>query len=86
MTAEVIESCAVWTTRPYSEVGELHNRISAIVPSEPYTLRLDPKVESPGQIVPLMEPCPDKDTEIGPVCREVNNSANECPAVIEPPE
>lgn len=85
-TGEVIESCAILTTRPNSAVGELHDRMPVIIPPDFYAHWLDPEVRSRDKIAPLLEPYPDEETLIQQVSKEVNNPANDNPSVIQPVE
>jgi len=82
-TAEVIESCAILTTRPNTVVGNLHDRMPVIIKPESYPLWLDPQIQNQKDLSPLMEPYPDKETVIQPVSKEVNNPANDRPSVIQ---
>jgi putative SOS response-associated peptidase YedK len=83
-TGDVIESCAILTTRPNSVVGELHDRMPVIIKPESYPTWLDPNIQSQEQLTPLMEPYPNEKTVIQPINREVNNPANDNPSVIQP--
>jgi putative SOS response-associated peptidase YedK len=83
-TGDVIESCAILTTRPNNVVGELHDRMPVIIKPKSYPLWLDPHIQSREQLTPLMEPYSDEETVIQPISREVNNPANDSPSVIQP--
>jgi len=83
-TGEVIESCAILTTRPNSVVGELHDRMPVVIAPESYALWIDPQVKSQEELVPLMVPYPEENTVIQRVSKEVNNPANDGPSVIQP--
>jgi putative SOS response-associated peptidase YedK len=82
-TGEVIESCAILTTRPNSVVGELHDRMPIVLPPESYSFWLEPGVKSQEELAPLMVPYPDENTVIQPVSKGVNNPANDTPSVIQ---
>jgi putative SOS response-associated peptidase YedK len=82
-TGEVIESCAILTTRPNSVVGELHDRMPVIMAPESYALWIDPQVKSQEELAPLLVPYPDENTVIQPVSKGVNNHANDSPSVIQ---
>jgi putative SOS response-associated peptidase YedK len=85
-TGEVVESCAILTTRPNSLVGKLHDRMPVIIAPESYALWLDPQVKSQEELAPLMKPYPDEETQILPVSKKVNNPANDSPSIIQPIE
>jgi putative SOS response-associated peptidase YedK len=54
-------------------LGELHDR-----------LWLDPKVQDPNLLEPLLRPCPSEELVVHPVANLVNNPRNEDPRCVEP--
>lgn len=85
-TGEVIESCAILTTRPNRAMQELHDRMPVILPPRSYSLWLDPLVGEPDRIAPLLEPYPEEAIQMHAISREVNNPANDNPSVVKPLE
>jgi putative SOS response-associated peptidase YedK len=83
-SGEVIESCAILTTRSNSVLCQLHDRMPVILSPGSYDLWLEPGVKSREELAPLMEPVPYENTIVHPVSREVNNPANDNPSVIQP--
>ena len=79
----MLESCAIFTTRPNSVVGDLHDRMPVIIKTESYPAWLDPHIQSQKELSPLMEPYPDEDTLIQPISKEVNSPANDDLSVIQ---
>jgi len=49
-----------------------------------YDLWLDPAVQLPERLLPLLRPAPDKELIAYPVSPRVNNPANDDPGLIEP--
>ena len=85
-TGEVVESCTIMTTRPNSVVGALHDRMPVIIEPDFYALWLDPAIQDPERISPLLQPTPEEQTVVYRVSREVNNPANDRPSVLRSPE
>ena len=85
-TGEVIESCAILTTRPNRAMQELHDRMPVIVAPQSYSLWLDPRVGEPDRIAPLLEPYPAEAMQMHAISREVNNPANDSPSLMRPLE
>lgn len=82
--ASEIESCTLLTTEPNDLIRPVHNRMPVILDPEDYTLWLDPKVQEPGLIQPLMRPYPSQHMNAYPVSRFVNSPGNDSPKCIEP--
>ena len=83
---EMVESCAILTTRANGAVRELHDRMPVIIQPESEDLWLDPALEDPKSLRSLLEPYSEKSMEVLTVSRSVNNPANDNPSVARPLE
>jgi putative SOS response-associated peptidase YedK len=81
---EVIESCTLLTTVPNDLIRTFHHRMPVILPHEVYPVWLDPAIEEPDRLQPLLRPYPPEAMTAYPVSPRVNNPANDSPACIEP--
>ena len=82
--ASEIESCTLLTTEPNDFLRPVHNRMPVILKPEAYQLWLDPEVQQPDQIQPLLRPYPAQDMNAYSVSTFVNRPANDSPRCIEP--
>ena len=80
---EVIESCAIITTEANDLMAEYHDRMPVILHPKDYDLWLDPGVQDPSLLEPLLRPCPSDDLEVYPVSRLVNDPRHEDPKCVE---
>jgi putative SOS response-associated peptidase YedK len=78
-----IRSCTILTTDANHLVGEIHQRMPVILPSEYYELWLEPAVREPDQLLPLLNPYPTDEMEAYPVSRRVNSPSNDDPGCVE---
>jgi putative SOS response-associated peptidase YedK len=81
---EVIESCAIITTEANDLMAEFHDRMPVIVRPKDYGLWLDPQVQDPALLEPLLRPYPGGEMEVYPVGRLVNDPRHEDPKCVEP--
>lgn len=81
---EIIESCTLLTTEANELMRPIHERMPVILPREAHALWLDPSVQRPEQVVPLLKPYPGEDMVAYPVGTLVNNPRNEQPGCCEP--
>jgi putative SOS response-associated peptidase YedK len=81
-----LETCTVLTTAANDLVRPLHDRMPAILAPEAYAAWLDPEVEDPRRLMPLLAPYPSETMEAYPVSPLVNKAAHESPRCIEPAE
>ncbi len=81
-----LQTCTIITTEPNAVIRPLHNRMAVILPEEAYELWLDPNVQRPEQLLPLLRPAPDDMLIAYPVSPRVNNPASDDPSLIEPME
>ncbi len=81
-----LETCTVLTTAANDLVRPLHDRMPVILAPEAYAAWLDPEVEDPRRLTPLLAPYPSETMEAYPVSPLVNNAAHQSPRCIEPAE
>jgi putative SOS response-associated peptidase YedK len=75
--ATPIESCTIITTEPNALMEPLHDRMPVILPREAYGFWLDPAVQEPERLQPLLCPFPAGEMTAYPVSTLVNNPRNE---------
>ena len=79
-----IESCTLLTTDPNEVVRPIHDRMPVILPPKDYSIWLDPAMQRPEQLGPLLIPYPSEAMEAFPVSRLVNSPTNEGPDCLAP--
>ncbi len=79
----VVETCTLLTTEPNDLIRPIHNRMPVILPPEIYWSWLDPAVQDPRQLLPLLVPCPSDQMEAYPVSGFVNSPSHEAPQCID---
>jgi putative SOS response-associated peptidase YedK len=79
-----IESCTLLTTEANELLRPIHNRMPVILPADDYQPWLNPAVERPEQLAPLLRPYPAGEMAADPVSTFVNSPANEGPQCIAP--
>jgi len=79
-----IESFTVLTTEPNDVVRPIHNRMPVILDESDYGLWLDPAVEEPRVLAPLLKPYQADSMECYAVGLEVNNPRHEDASCVEP--
>lgn len=83
-SGETIHSCAIITTVPNAVMEPIHHRMPVIVPRETEVHWLDPALEDPQDILPLLQPYPAENMEGFPVTTVVNAPRHDVAACIEP--
>ena len=83
-SGETIHSCTIITTTPNERMADIHHRMPVIVPREAEERWLDPTVEDPQKILPLLQPYPAGEMEAYAVSTVVNSPRNDVAACIEP--
>ena len=78
-----IESCTLLTIGPNELMRPIHDRMPVILPPESYDLWLDPAMQQPDRLTPLLAPYPAEQMKTSPVSSLVNNPANDDPRCIE---
>lgn len=79
-----VETFTILTTSPNDLMRPLHDRMPVIIPPESFELWLDPKVEDPEKLQPLLAPLVPDGFEAFPVSRAVNSPAHDAADCIEP--
>jgi putative SOS response-associated peptidase YedK len=79
-----IKSCTIITTEANELLKPIHDRMPVILTREAEGLWLDPKVQDPAILLPLLTPYPAEEMEAYPVSTQVNSPANDGPECIEP--
>lgn len=83
---QAIRSCTIITCPPNELMATMHHRMPVILTREAEDTWLDPRIEDPGLLLPLLRPYPADQMECYPVSRLVNNPANDSPQLILPLE
>lgn len=78
-----IESCTIVTTSATPVLAELHDRMPVILEPGDYALWLDPKVQDPTALAPLVAPNDDEAIIAEPVTTHVNRVANDDPRCVQ---
>jgi len=78
-----IESCTIVTTAASKALAELHDRMPVILEPNDYALWLDPAVQEPAKLQPLIEPNDDPAIIFEPISTHVNKVANDDPRCIQ---
>ena len=81
-----LETCTLLTTEPNDVVRPIHDRMPVILPPQAYSCWLDPAIEDPRQLAPLLVPYPSDQMEAYRVGRLVNSPSHDAPGCIEPAE
>lgn len=79
-----VESCTLLTTEPNALLRPIHNRMPVILPPEAYAAWLDPAVEDPRVLAPLLVPCAPEAMEACAVGTWVNSPEHDDPECIRP--
>jgi putative SOS response-associated peptidase YedK len=80
---EVIESCTIVTTDANELMRPIHDRMPVILPRANYAQWLDPKLQDPETLAPLLRPFPADQMTADAVSTFVNAPQNEGPQCIE---
>ena len=83
-SGETIHSCTIITTAPNALMENIHQRMPVILPREAEEQWLDPAVDDPQKVLPLLQPYPDGEMEAYAVSTTVNSPRNDVAACIEP--
>jgi len=84
--AHLIESCTILTTAANDLVARLHDRMPVILDPGDFDLWLDPGVQNPEAVRPLLRAYPAEAMACHPVSRYVNSPRNDGPECIAPLE
>ena len=67
-------------------VAPIHDRSPVILKPEHFTTWLDPALQDPDILKPLLVPYPAEETALYPVSRRMNNPRNDDPECLKPIE
>jgi putative SOS response-associated peptidase YedK len=77
-------SCTIITTEANELLKSVHDRMPVILTRDAEAKWLDPKVQEPDKLLPLLKQFPSDQMEFYPLSREVNSPAVDKPSNIEP--
>jgi putative SOS response-associated peptidase YedK len=83
---EAIDSCTLLTMEPNELIRSFHHRMPVILDKQDYDLWLDPAIQDPETLQPLLRPYPAEAMTAYPVSTLVNNPRNDIPECITPLE
>ncbi len=83
---QVIDSCTILVTEANAVVAPIHDRSPVILKPEHFTTWLDPALQDPDILKPLLVPYPAEETALYPVSRRMNNPRNDDPECLKPIE
>ena len=83
-TGDDLLSCTIITTAANELLKAVHERMPVILSRVDEALWLDPKIQDPETLLPLLKQYPSELMEYYPVSREVNSPANDVPQCIVP--
>ena len=78
-----VESCTLLTAEPNQLIQPIHNRMPVILPADDYQRWLDPAVQKPEPLAPLLRPFPVDQMIAYPVSTYVNSPTRDDPRCIE---
>ncbi len=78
-----IESCALFTTEANGVLRPIHDRMPVIVAPGDYATWLDPAIQDPRRVAPLLRPYSEAEMEVYPVSRLVNRPDNDDPKCVQ---
>lgn len=81
---EIIESCTLITTQANEVLAAIHPRMPVVLAARDYALWLDPRVDDPEPILPLLHPSPSEFFAAHPVGGHVNRPKNDDPECVRP--
>jgi putative SOS response-associated peptidase YedK len=79
-----VESCTLLTTEPNELLEPIHNRMPLILGEDDYDQWLDPALQRPDALQPLLRPLPSDQMTAEKISTYVNSPANDDPRCIEP--
>lgn len=80
-----LETCTIITTEANGLLCELHDRMPVILSPPDYDVWLDPALEDPQMLLPLVDAYPGDQMQFRPVSRTVNSPKNDSPECLESP-
>jgi putative SOS response-associated peptidase YedK len=79
-----LDSCAIVTSAANDRVAPIHERMPVILAPADYALWLDPAVQDPERLLPLLRPCPAEWIDLHPVENRVNDVRCDDARLAEP--
>ncbi len=79
-----LRSFTIITTEPNALMARIHDRMPAIIPRAQYARWLDPALQDPAQIQPMIASYPAGELQAIPVGRQISNARNQGPELIAP--
>lgn len=84
---ETIASCAIIVTEANERVRPVHGRMPVVLHSpESWALWLDPRIQHPDEVLPLLKPCAPDLLDVHPVSTRVNKAIYDDAGLIVPLE
>jgi putative SOS response-associated peptidase YedK len=81
---EEVRSCTIITTEANDLLKPIHDRMPVILTREAERVWLDPTIEDPARLLPLLTPYPAEEMEAYPVSLWVNNPLHDSRECIKP--
>ncbi len=81
---ETLQSCALVTTEANELMRPIHDRMPVILPEAEYARWLDPSLDSPESLLPLLRPYPSEAMAAYRVSTYVNNPTHDAPLCVVP--
>lgn len=81
--SQAIESCTVLTTQANEVVRPFHDRMPIILPTSAYAMWLDPRVQRPDTLLPLLDAYPADEMIAFPVSMRVNSPRHDDPDCVQ---
>jgi len=79
-----IKSCTIITTEANELLRQIHDRMPVILTGEAEAVWLDPTIQEPARLLPLLKPYPAQEMEAYPVSRLVNLPTYDAPECVLP--
>jgi putative SOS response-associated peptidase YedK len=80
----LVESCTICTTDAHDMMGQLHDRMPVILPRAAVDHWLDPAVQDPDELKPMLTQFPGEEMQSWAVGKAVGNVRNQGPQLMEP--
>jgi putative SOS response-associated peptidase YedK len=81
---EDIKTCTIITTEANELLKPIHDRMPVILTHDAEAIWLDPAIQDPEKLLPLLKPYPSEEMETCPVSPWVNNPAHDTPECMSP--
>jgi len=81
---EEVKSCTIITVDANELLRPIHDRMPMILTREAETVWLDPAIQDPARLLPLLTPYPSDEMECYAVDTWVNSPAHDTPACVTP--